>query len=121
MKKLFMPLLVCLLFLGLTQVKLNAQQRGPGEKHEFQRGESPFGEGFEIRKKMMDIERQTIESDPELKNLDQQIKTLQKQLNEKLQQKLSTNSEYQELKKKMEEMQKMWRERMKERQGEKED
>ena len=116
MKKLFMSFLLCLLFLGLTQVGLNAQ---PREK--CQRGERQFGEGFEIRKRIMEMERETIESDPELKNLDNQIKTLQKQLDEKLQQKLSTNSEYQELKQKLKQIQQQWRERLKQRQESKED
>lgn len=116
MRKVVIPLLITFLLLGVSQIKLNAQERGQGIQR--QRENRPFGEGFEIRRKMMEIERQTIENDQELKSLDEQIKKLQKQLNDKLQQKLSTNAEYQELKKKMEQMHQQWRERQRQRQQE---
>ncbi|MGC8977646.1 MAG: hypothetical protein ACP5OB_08545 [Candidatus Ratteibacteria bacterium] len=111
MRKLIFSILSICLFLGLSQIKLNAQERRKGPEIQELSKERPFGEGFEIRKKMMEIERNAIENDPELKSLDEQIKKLQKQLNEKLQGKLATNSEYQELKQKMEQMKQMWRER----------
>lgn len=117
MKRLLIVLLVSSLFVCLSQTKVYSQERG---RPRIQRegAEGPFREGFEIRRKMQEIERQAIESDPELKKLQEQIDTLQKQLREKLQQKLSTNSEYQELKQKMEQMQQMWRERARQRQEE---
>lgn len=118
MKKAIIPLLMTFLFLCISQIKLNAQEKGQGAKIQRQGGDRPMGEGFEVRRKMMEIERQTIENDQELKSLDEQIKKLHKQLNEKLQQKLSTNTEYQELKKKMEQMQQQWRERQRQRQQE---
>ncbi len=114
MKKLIFPVLLTILFLGTNQIKLNSQERQPQFQRE--RGERPAGEMIEIRNKMREIERNTIENDPELKKLDEQIKKLQKEFNEKLQQKLSTNTEYQELKQKMEQYQQQWRERVKERQ-----
>ncbi|MCM8786018.1 MAG: hypothetical protein NC827_02360 [Candidatus Omnitrophica bacterium] len=121
MKRLIVSMLIGCLLLGLTYI--NAQERRErkeGARFQVERKEGAFGEAFEIRRKMREIEIQTIQADPELKRLDEQIKQLQKQLEEKLQQKLSSNQEYQELKRKQEEMQKEWRERIKERQGEQE-
>jgi hypothetical protein len=120
MKKLITTLLISVFVLGITY-KATPQERKFGQgKEQFQgeRREGPFGEAMEIRKKMKEIELQTIQNDPELMKLQEQIRTLQKQLDEKLQQKLSGNQEYQELKKKMGEMAKEWQERVKERKGE---
>lgn len=120
MKKLIFPVLIGLFLLGLTY-KVNSQERrgGPGGAgFQGERREGAMGEGMEIRRKMREIEIQTIQNDPELKKLQEQIQSLQKQLDDKLQQKLSTNQEYQDLKKKMDEMRKQWEERMRERQGE---
>ncbi|MFN4227592.1 MAG: hypothetical protein ACK4F0_05580 [Candidatus Ratteibacteria bacterium] len=116
MKRLIVSVLIGCLFLGLTYVNAQERRERPQIPPQFQgeRREGAFGEAFEIRKKMREIEIQTIQADPELKRLDEQIKQLQKQFEEKLQQKLSSNQEYQELKKKQEEMQKQWRERAEE-------
>ncbi|MCM8771932.1 MAG: hypothetical protein NC926_00460 [Candidatus Omnitrophica bacterium] len=116
MKKIMLGCLLTFLFFGVSQITLNSQERR--ERPQFQREGGLFGEGFEIRQKMREIEKQTIENDPELKKLDEQIKSLQKQFTEKLQQKLKDNAEYQELKQKLERLQQQWRERRRERQQE---
>lgn len=60
MKRLLIVLLASSLFVSLSQTKVYSQERG---RPRIQRegGERPFGEGFEIRRKMQEIERQAIE------------------------------------------------------------
>lgn len=61
-------------------------------------------EVLQTQKRIKEIEREEIEKDPELKNLDIQIKTLKLQLWQKIQERLSTNEEYQRLKRRMNEI-----------------
>ncbi|MGB9677240.1 MAG: hypothetical protein ACPLZ9_01345 [Candidatus Ratteibacteria bacterium] len=121
MKKIIIPLLLLIFTIGLTY-KVNSQERKAlerGAQFQGERKEGIMGEAVEIRRKMREIEIQTIQNDPELKKMQEQINSLQKQLEEKLQQKLSTNQEYQELKKKRDEMVKQWEERRREKKEEK--
>ena len=70
---------------------------------------------MELRKRMHEIEKQAIESDPELKQVSDQIKMLSQQLNAKLKGKLQGNQEYQDLKSQLEQMRDEFRVRWQER------
>jgi len=71
-------------------------------------------EYLEIRKKMREIEKQTIENDPELKNLWDEIISLKREMRKKLDEKLKDNEEYQNLRKRLFEMWKEFKEKRKE-------
>jgi len=71
-------------------------------------------EYLEIRKRMREIEKQTIENDPELKNLWDEIVSLKREMRKKLDEKLKDNEEYQNLSKRLFEMWKEFKEKRKE-------
>lgn len=106
MKRIILPILL------LGVISLYAVQDTPQQGPQFS---DKMREAREIKQKMIMIEREVIQGDPELKKLHEQIKALQNQLKEKLQQKLANDPEYQELKKKMEEIHQHYKERIKER------
>jgi siroheme synthase (precorrin-2 oxidase/ferrochelatase) len=68
-------------------------------------------EYLEIRKRMREIEKQTIENDPELKNLWDEIVSLKREMRKKLDEKLKDNEEYQNLRKRLFEMWKEFKEK----------
>jgi len=68
-------------------------------------------EVMEIRKQMREIETKAIEEDPELKKIQEEIKSLHQQLQEKVNAKLSNNQEYQQLKEKLESIKKEWKQK----------
>jgi len=95
-------LLTLFTFTGLLELKLYAQEKEPAKSPKIG-FDIPVEERFpavktlkevmEIRKKMKEIERQTIENDPELKASFEQIMNLKNQLREKLNEKLKDNEE----------------------------
>ena len=68
-------------------------------------------ETLQIRQQMRKIEREAIESDVELKAMEEEMKNLNARMREKLDAKLSGNGEYQELRKKSEDMREEWKSR----------
>jgi len=72
-----------------------------------------------IKRKMREIERETIKNDPELQELWKEIKELHKQMRAKLDEKLAENEEYQKLKEQLEKMRQEWKERWQKRKKEK--
>lgn len=103
MSKKITTVFVGLLLLGFTLTLTGEETRQPYQAREKLR------ETLEIRQQMRQIEKATIESDPELKVMAEQLKTLHMQMKEKLDKKLSTNTEYQELKKKDENLRTEWK------------
>ncbi|MCM8771931.1 MAG: hypothetical protein NC926_00465 [Candidatus Omnitrophica bacterium] len=76
-------------------------------------------EVMETRKKMREIERQTIENDPELKTDFEKLIELKRQMRLKLEEKLKDNIEYQNLKKKLKEIEERIKENIKRKEVEK--
>ncbi|MCM8818569.1 MAG: hypothetical protein NC915_03725, partial [Candidatus Omnitrophica bacterium] len=112
MKKLSTIFISTLLFLGLISLDLNAQgKKSPPDPSKISI-DIPVQEKFpaieklkevlEIRKRMKEIEKQTIENDPELKKDFEQLLFLKKQMYDKLNEKLKDDEEYQEMKKRLE-------------------
>jgi predicted nuclease with TOPRIM domain len=107
MKKLIILVVISLLLSGwlFSQEKRDLPHKfiPPGlEKKKFQENTHPFKENLkdilETKKRLKEIERETIENDPELKKISEEIKILKKELREKLNEKLKNDQEYQNLK-----------------------
>lgn len=67
---------------------------------------------LETKKRMKEIEKETIQNDPELKKDFEQLILLKKQMYEKLNEKLKDNEEYNEMKKRLEGIEKKIKERI---------
>jgi len=67
-------------------------------------------ETLTIKVKMSEIEKRTREEDEEIKNLWDQLMLLHRQYEEKMNAKLASNVEYQELKKRLDALRKQWKE-----------
>ena len=109
MKKIiFRIFLTTLLFSGIQLYAKEKKLINPVEfnfeKREKENLRNIFKDVIETRKRMKEIERETIKNDPELKALAEEIITLRKKMREKLNEKLKDDQEYQNLKKKMEEI-----------------
>lgn len=121
MKKSIITIYLIILIFGTFQIKLKAQERkfeNPPKfvvkEKEIKFLKETLKDAIETRKKMREIERQTIENDQELKVLAEEIISLKKQMREKLNEKLKDNEEYQNLRKKLQEIWNEWKEKRKE-------
>ncbi|MCM8804113.1 MAG: hypothetical protein NC833_02530 [Candidatus Omnitrophica bacterium] len=116
MKKSIITIYSIILIFGTFQIKLIAQEEKfknlPNKDIKFSR--AILKDAMETRKRMKEIEGQTIENDPELKLLAEEIISLRKKMREKINEKLKDNEEYQNLKKKLKEIWSEWNKKRKE-------
>ena len=116
MKKLLTTLAVITLLFSTTSF-IKAEEGNPGVGQEKEIAGPPprplpvegLKKVIRIRKKIRQIERETIKNDPELQQLQREIVELHKQMRAKLDEKLADNEEYQELKEKLEKMRQEWK------------
>ncbi len=122
MKKLLTTLVAATLLFSTTAF-IRAEEKNPGVGQEKEIVGPPprplpvegLKKAIRIRKKMRQIERETIKNDPELQELWKEIMDLHKQMRAKLDEKLADNEEYQELKEKLKKMRQEWKKRWQER------
>ncbi|HOJ30905.1 MAG TPA: hypothetical protein PK165_02800 [bacterium] len=82
-------------------IRMNEPGQAPGDNPALA---GKVKELLEIQKKMFDIERTVIQQDQELKQLAEQIKVLQTQLRNRIEEKLKDNMDYQTLKQRREQI-----------------
>ncbi|MGB9642010.1 MAG: hypothetical protein ACP5JO_07205 [Candidatus Ratteibacteria bacterium] len=84
----------------MTVIRINEPGQAPGDNPAPDKSElaGRLKEFLEIQKKMFDIERTVIQQDQELKQLAEQIKSLQAELRNRIEEKLKDNQDYQALK-----------------------
>jgi len=104
MKKTTIMLAGLVILLGISGTLLAQplqQKERPREK---------LSNALQIRQEMREIEKNVIDNDSELQSIVENIKAQHQKLRERLDSKLSNNTEYQKLKKQLDEMREEWKE-----------